>query len=190
MDDLVNWIVNLITSMDSFGIVISCFLILIESIFPPLPLALFVTILFLNYGPFIGLVCSWFFTVLGCTLSFYLFKTIFKKYVDKKIRNYKFANNFLSIVDDLKFSYLVLLLAAPFTPAFAINILSGVSNMSIKKFLPAIMIGKIFMILFWGYIGTSFIDSLQKPIILIKIIFMFGIAFFLSKIIAKKLKLD
>lgn len=190
MENIYNFIINLITNMGSAGLIINCFLILIESIIPPLPLALFITILFTNYGYLLGFLISWIFTVIGCILSFYLFQTIFKKYVDRKIRQNEFANNLLKIVDKIKFSNLVLLVAIPFTPAFAVNIVAGISEMSIKKFFFAILIGKIFMVFFWGYIGSSLIESIRNPEILIRVIILMLLAFIISKIVNKKFNLD
>lgn len=190
MENIYEWIINLINNLGEVGMIINCLLIVLESVIPPLPLALFITILFTNYGPVIGFLISWIFTVIGCTISFYLFQTVLKKYVDKKIRKYEFADNFLKIVDKIKFSNLVLLTAIPFTPAFAINIVSGISEMNIKKFLPAILIGKVFMIAFWGYIGTNLIESIKNPISLIKVIILLIFAYIVSKIVNKKFKLD
>ena len=90
----------------------------------------------------------------------------------------------------MTFSNLVLLIAIPFTPAFAINIVAGISEMSIKKFLPAIVLGKTFMVFFWGYIGTSLLESIKNPLILIKVLAMLLTAYIVSKIVNKKFKLD
>ena len=56
--------------------------------------------------------------------------------------------------------------------------------------MSAIMIGKISLVLFWGFIGTSLIDSLKDPVILIKIIILVVGAYIISKIFSKKMKLD
>ncbi len=190
MEEIYEWIMNLITNLDSAGLIVNCLLITIESIIPPLPLALFITILFTNYGMILGFLISWFFTVLGCVMSFYLFQTIFKKLVDKKIRKYEFANKLLKIIDNIKFNNLVLIIAIPFTPAFAVNIVCGISEMKIKKFLPAIMIGKLFMVFFWGYIGTNIIESIKNPIILVKVVILLLIAYVISRIVNREFNLD
>lgn len=190
MENIYEWIMNIITNIGSLSIILNCLLIVLESIIPPLPLSVFITILFLNYGPLLGFLLSWIFTVLGCIISFYLFQTILKKYVDKNLRKYDFANKFLKIIDKIKFSNLVLLISIPFTPAFLVNIVAGISNMNIKKFLPAILIGKISLVLFWGYIGTNLIESIKNPLIIIKIIILSLLAFIISKIVNKKFNLD
>ncbi len=190
MDGIYEWLINFISNIESMGVFLTCILIMLDSIIPPLPLALFITILFALYGSFFGFIISWVSTIIGCVISFYLFRTIFKEMVDKRIRKYKFANKLLKIVDKISFSNLVLLIAIPFTPAFAINIVAGVSEMNIKKFLPAIILGKIFLVIFWGYIATSLLESIKNPIILLKVAIMLICAFIISKIVNKKFKLD
>jgi uncharacterized protein YhhL (DUF1145 family) len=59
-----------------------------------------------------------------------------------------------------------------------------------SKYLKALIIGKIFMVYFWGFVGTSLIESLTNPASLIKVIGIMLIAFFGSKLINKIIKLD
>ena len=44
------------------------------------------------------------------------------------------------------------------------NIVAGLSSMRKDKFIVAILISKVFLVLFWGFVGTTFIDSFQNPI--------------------------
>ena len=50
--------------------------------------------------------------------------------------------------------------------------------------------GKIFLVLFWGYIGTSLIESINNPVIIIKIVVIVLVAYIVSKILNKKFKFD
>ena len=190
MDAIYDFIINLITTTGSLGMMLDCLLIVSESIIPALPLGLFITVLCVNYGYVIGFLISWIFTIIGCMISYYLFQTIFKGIVDRKLRKYEFANKLLTMIDKMTFSNLVLLISLPITPAFLVNIVAGVSNMKVNKFLPALMIGKISLVAFWGYVGTSLIEALKNPKILIKVGIIIIIMFIISKIINKKLNLD
>ena len=93
-------------------------------------------------------------------------------------------------IDKISLSNLSLIIAVPFTPAFAVNIASSLSEMQFKKFFFAILIGKIFLVFFWGFIGTSLIESLKNPKILIIIGIMLIIAYILSKYATKKLDIE
>ena len=190
MEGIYDFIMNLISSVGASSLIINSLLILVESIIPPLPLSLFITILFVNYGLFLGFLISWIFTCLGCIMSFYLFQTAFKGFVDRKLRKNKYANRLLSIIDNISFSNFVLIISLPFTPAFLVNIVAGISKMDIKKFLPAILLGKIVLVIFWGYMGTTLLESLRNPIVIIKVIILLIIIYIVSKLVNKKLNLE
>jgi membrane protein DedA with SNARE-associated domain len=61
--------------------------------------------------------------------------------------------------------------------------------MNFKKFLTALLIGKISLVYFWGFIGTSLIESFENPIIILKITLVILVAYIISKLVSKKLKL-
>ena len=90
----------------------------------------------------------------------------------------------------INFSNLVVLIALPFTPAFAINIAAGLVGLDKRKFLVALLTGKIFMISFWGLVGKSLIESLTDISSLIIAAVLIIIAYFLSKLISKKMKIE
>lgn len=183
---------DLLLSLGVYGPILGCFLILVESILPILPLSVFITLNFISFGHLVGFAISYILTVIGCNLAFYLskrsmkgrFQHLFKKFDKNKLL--KIVANFSHI----KMSNLVALMAFPFTPAFAINIFSGISNMDHKKFLLATLIAKPFMVYFWGYLGVTLIDSLTHPAYLIKVIALVGIAYLASKLISKKFEIE
>ena len=81
-------------------------------------------------------------------------------------------------------------MAIPFTPAFSINIGAGLSKMRFKKFFFALLISKLFIVYFWGFIGTTLLESITDITVLIKIGILLLIAFLLSKVILKKFNLE
>lgn len=190
MNELYDLITGIINTTSSLGIILSSLLIIVESIIPPLPLGFFVTILFMRYGVFFGFLISWFSTIIGCIISFYLFQTLLKNIIDKYIRKYKIADKFINAIDNISFANLVLILSVPFTPAFLVNIAAGISKISIKKFIPAIIIGKITLVLFWGCVGTNLIEALKDPFKLLIVALLMLSAYILSKLVNKKLKID
>lgn len=186
MEQFVNEVVTFIKSSGLLGPIICCLLIVIESIIPMLPLAVFIALNALFFGHAIGFLLSWFFTIIGCIISYYLCKNHLRKYYEKKLSKQKNVKKFMNGFNKLSFSQLVILIAIPFAPAFLINIVAGLNNMDFKRFLYALLIGKISIVVFWGYIGTGFINSFKNPSILLKIIIMLIIAYFISKFVAKK----
>ena len=96
----------------------------------------------------------------------------------------------IDIITNLKFEQLTTIIAIPFTPAFLVNIAAGLSNMSYKKFLGALLIGKIFLVYFWGFVGVSLLESIKNPIYLVRVGILLIIAYIVSKIVNKKFNLN
>lgn len=184
-----NFITTLLTLLGNWGALLGCIFILFESILPILPLSVFITLNFMTFGSFWGFIISWIFTILGCMLSFWIFKSGLSEKLYNKFKNTKKLSNFMDIMHDMNFANLVLVIAIPFTPAFLINIAAGISRVDTKKYLYALLIGKISLVYFWGYIGVSLVESLKSPIILIKVLFILFIMYIISYIVNKKLNL-
>ncbi len=190
MNNIDNLINQFLLNIGIFGPILGCICILFESILPILPLFVFITINFLVFGNIIGFIISWLFTVLGCLLSFYIFRKKIKNWFDHKIENNEQFKKIMKMIDKIKMEQLAVIIAVPFTPAFMINIAAGLSKIPVKKFVVALCIGKIFLVLFWGFVGTSLIQSLTHPIALIKVLILLFIAYIVSKIISKKFNFD
>lgn len=189
-DRLYELIMTLINYMGIYGPLLGCVLICVESIIPILPLSVFITINFISFDSLWGFLISWLFTILGCSLSFILFRHYLKDWFIKKTKNTNKVRKLIRIVEKAKFQNIVLFLAIPFTPAFLVNIAASLSNISYKKFFYVILISKVFLVYFWGYVGTTLLESFTHPEALVKVILISIIAYVLSLLINKKLKLD
>lgn len=189
IDTFVEYSTEILTG---FGPIAGVVMIMLESMLPVLPLAVFITLNMVSFGSIFGFLISWLSTIAGCMISFTLFRKFFSKklyrFIKKKEQN-KLASIMKSI-SSISFSNLVILIAIPFSPAFLINIAGGLSKVKIEKFFLAVIIGKLIMVYFWGYIGTSLLESLTDITILFKIAILLVIAFIMSKIVEKKLKVE
>lgn len=185
METIINDTVNIITNfMNNFGIVSGIFLIILESMLPILPLGVFVALNIISFGEIIGFIISWISTVVGCMMAFYLCRLLKEKY-EKKYKKDTKIKKFRKRIDEISLSNLVLILALPFTPAFAVNIGAGLSNINPKKYFIALLIGKIPMVYFWGFIGKSFLESITDIYTIMQIIAMLILAYLVSKIVNK-----
>ena len=187
MKDIDIWLTNFLMSIGLLGYVLSCFCILIESIIPVLPLSVFITLLFYKFGSLLGFIISYIFTVLGCIISYKIFNSNIRRKLEKYIdtKNRKRLNKLLYRIKRIKFNNLCLLIVLPFTPAFLVNIAAGLSNMDKKKYLYSLLIGKIFLVMFWGLIGTSLINSIKNPINLLYVVMMLFVCYVISKLVEK-----
>lgn len=174
-------------SMGIWGPIVGCFFITIESMIPILPLFVFITLNFLAFGNILGFIISWFFTCIGCSISFFLFRSKVQIWWYKRLKaKGLISTDTMNKITSLKFEQLVTIIAMPFTPAFLVNIAAGLSKMTYKKFLMALIIGKVFIVYFWGFVGVSLVESLKHPEYLIKVVILMVIAYLISKIISKK----
>jgi len=158
--------------------------IILESIIPVLPLAVFIAINIIAFGNIWGFIISWIATIIGCSISFYICRKC-SDFVQRKIKKDNKILSFINKIDEIKFNSLVLILAMPFTPAFSINIAAGLSKMKYKKYLLALIISKILIIYFWGYIGTTILESITDISIMIRLIIIIITLFISSKIVTK-----
>ena len=190
MEELTNNILIFIQNSGLLGVILSCLILSIESIIPIIPLLVFISINFIILGPVLGFILSWIFTVLGSLLSYYLFR----KKLSKKFINYTKDNEtvekYIKILRNISTGKMLLIVALPFTPAFAVNIAAGILKIDFKKYLTAILFGKISLVIYSAYIGTSFVDGLSNPIILLKIAILILIVYILFLIVKKTLKLN
>lgn len=183
---LSNFIDGVIVSLGVYGPVLGCLLIIVESIIPILPLCVFITMNFIAFGNIIGFIVSWIFTLIGCNLSFFLCRHFLKNLFERKLRKYHKVEKSMHLMETINFESLALLVAIPFTPAFLVNIASGLSKMPYKKYFWAMFIGKIFMVYFWGYVGVTFLECLKNPIYFIKIAIILLVAYLISHLVNKK----
>lgn len=191
--DLINTIVEYSTEVISNGgILFGMLLIMIESFIPALPLSVFIALNTHTFGLLPGILMSWVSTCFGCYISYLIFyyvsNNIIYKYLSKKTRNK--IDKAVDKFQNISLANLTVIITLPFTPAFLINILAGVSRMSKKKYIVALLIGKIFMVSFWGYIGKSFVESMTDISAIIVMSIMIIIAYALSKLIGKNANIE
>ncbi|MGN1355341.1 MAG: TVP38/TMEM64 family protein [Bacilli bacterium] len=191
--DLINTIVEYSTEVISNGgILFGMILIMIESFIPVLPLSVFIALNTHTFGLLPGILMSWVSTCIGCYISYLIFyyvsNNIIYKYLSKKTRNK--IDKAVDKFQNISLANLTVIITLPFTPAFLINILAGVSGMSKKKYIVALLIGKIFMVSFWGYIGKSFVESMTDISAIIVMSIMIITAYALSKLIGKNANIE
>lgn len=189
-DTFYNFIMQTIDAMGVYGPLFGSLLIILESIIPPLPLFVFITINFIAFGYLLGFFISWICTIIGCILSYFLVRKFLRNFVVKKIRNINLLTKCMNYIENLSLTKVTVILSIPFTPAFMMNIAAGLVNMDFKKFLISILISKIFLVYFWGVVGTGLVESFQNPSSIITVVVMVLLAYILSLIIKKVFKIN
>ncbi|MGM9877190.1 MAG: TVP38/TMEM64 family protein [Bacilli bacterium] len=190
MIDLIQNTVDFILSTGIYGVVFSCFIILIESIFPIIPVLVFTSINFMLLGNILGFLVSWIFTILGCLLSYFIFRNGFGNHFERLTQNKEKIKQYTKLFRHISTDKLFLIVAFPFTPAFIVNIVAGLVKMDFKKFLIAIIFGKISLVIYSAYIGLSFVESIHNPIILLKVAIVILLVYIAYIIFKKVFKLN
>lgn len=192
METIAGIINQMTTILSSWGPIGGFLLIILESVIPILPIGAFVGLNMLAFGDITGLLISYIGTLIGCMGSFCLFKYILKGKLKKlfKTKTQTKIDNWIKKLNGVSFSTIATIIAFPPTPAFIINIAAGLSGYDTKKYLLALAIGKPSMLIFYGFIAVSFVDSLKDPTKFIYVILLiFGVYIF-SKILGKVGKLE
>ena len=191
--DIIRFIVDNSTEFVSKGgIPVGFLLVFIECFIPALPLSVFVALNVNAFGFLVGFLISWIATCLGSYICYLLFSFVGEK-LSNKFLNRKMVQKIrrgIETFEKIKFTELVLIITLPFTPSFLVNILSGLTKMRKEKFLFALLIGKCFSVVFWGYIGKSFIESLTDITSIVYILLTLILAYIISKIVSRKMNID
>ena len=190
MEELVNNTLQFIESTGLLGVVLSCFILTIESIIPIIPLLVFISINFIILGPIWGFILSWIFTVLGSLFSYYIFrKGLSKKFINITKKNEQ-VEKYVKILRNLSTGKMLLIIAMPFTPAFAVNIAAGILKVDFKKYLTALLFGKISLVIYSAYIGTTFVEGFSNPIIFVYLAMLISGIYILFLIVKRVFKLN
>lgn len=190
MEMIDSFVQLMISYLQQFGVVFGIGLIILESIIPVLPLAVFIAFNMMAFGGVVGFIISWLATCVGCVLSYFFFSKLFSKYFLKKTSKREQLDKIMKQIKNIEFSKLVLIIALPFTPAFLVNIACGLVNVKFKKFIAAILIGKLSIVYFWGFVGKSLLESITDLKTVIIVCGLLLVSYLLSKIVNKKLNLE
>ena len=177
------------TFLEGLGIwapVISSLLIIVEGVLAFLPLFVFVTINVHTLGFILGGSISWICTVTGSFITFYLCRKGFSKFLYKKDKKRKLMGK----IDKLKFSQIVLIISIPFAPSFFINVAAGLSHIPMKKFFYSLLLGKVCVIIYCSFIGTSLVESFTNPYALLKVLLLVAGGYVVSKVVGDKYNID
>jgi uncharacterized membrane protein YdjX (TVP38/TMEM64 family) len=146
---------NLRVTMQAYGpwaVGISIGLMVGQAVIAPLPMNAVTITNALVFGPIWGSVLSWFSTVLGASLCFYLSKTFGKPFAHKVVGNsVEKAERFFQKYG-MHAMFLVRIM--PFVPFDAISYGAPLVGVPFSRFLLATAVGIVPSILVYSYLGT------------------------------------
>ncbi|TMN23056.1 TVP38/TMEM64 family protein [Lentibacillus cibarius] len=158
------YILELLNEYESLGPLPGILLPFIEAFLPFLPLVVFVFANAAAYGLWKGFVLSWLGSCAGSIVVFLVIRRLGDKRIFKAMRRNKQVHKVTNWVERHGFGPLFLLMCFPFSPSSVINVVSGLSKISMQQFILAVLMGKSVMIFSIAYVGSSILEFATKPV--------------------------
>ncbi|MBN8192514.1 TVP38/TMEM64 family protein [Bacillus sp. NTK074B] len=185
---------DLIQQYRSFGPIPGILLPLLEAFLPFLPLVVFVTANANAFGLWWGFLFSWIGATLGALIVFLLVRRYGEARVFRFLRKSRQVNRLTKWVDKHGFGPQFILLCFPFTPSAVVNVVAGLSSISIAQYMLAVVTGKMVMIFTISFIGYDIISLVKQPIRTVIVVAIIFVLWFVGKRIEihlnKKMELD
>ncbi|MBP3038677.1 TVP38/TMEM64 family protein [Bacillaceae bacterium Marseille-Q3522] len=191
-DTLRDWltmenIMDLIERYRALGPLPGIFLTLIEAFLPFLPLFLFVMANANAFGLWLGFLISWIGSCSGALLVFLIIRKFGQKRILSFIKKHEKVQKLMAWVERHGFGPLFLLMCFPFTPSAIVNIVAGLSKISIAQYMLAVITGKLVMIFTMSFVGHDIHSLVTKPIRTGIVLFITAILWYIGKRIEIKL---
>ncbi|RRD93511.1 TVP38/TMEM64 family protein [Clostridiales bacterium COT073_COT-073] len=175
--------------MESFGpfrFLAGILIAMIEAFFPPLPLAVLVTVNIMGFGFFMGYVLSYIGTCIGTILVYFIMKKLGARHLIPWLHKQKEYNRFQEWLYGKGIFPLIILFSFPFTPSVLVSVLAALSEIRKREFTMAVLAGKAVMIFFLSVIGYNISDFTRKPLKSVLILsLMFGFLFLAKYLLAR-----
>ncbi|NQD67812.1 TVP38/TMEM64 family protein [Bacillus haikouensis] len=178
-------IMELVQQYRALGPFAGILLPMLEAFLPFLPLVVFVMANANAFGLWFGFLFSWIGAAAGALLVFLLVKRYGDTRLFRFLQNNRQVNRLTRWVDKHGFGPLFLLLCFPFTPSALVNVVAGLSGISIAQYMLAVLTGKMVMIFTISFIGYDIISLVQKPIRTVIV----GVIIFILWIIGKQIEI-
>jgi uncharacterized membrane protein YdjX (TVP38/TMEM64 family) len=183
-------IMELIKEYRSFGPLPGILLPMLESFLPFLPLFVFVMANANAFGLWFGFLFSWIGAVGGALLVFLLVRKFGQQKMLSFLKKHPHVQKLMSWVERHGFGPLFLMLCFPFTPSAIVNIVAGLSKISIAQYMLAVVTGKMVMIFTISFIGHDIRSLFQQPIRTVIVTIVIFILWYVGKRIELKMNMS
>ncbi|ULT58095.1 TVP38/TMEM64 family protein [Neobacillus drentensis] len=180
-------IMSLIQEYRALGPIPGILLIIVEAFLPFLPLFVFVMANANAFGLWLGFLYSWLGACLGAILVFLLIRKFGQKRLLSFLPKHPKVRKLMDWVERHGFSPLFLLVCFPFTPSALVNIVAGLSKISLAQYMLAVCIGKMVMIFTISFIGYDLHSLITKPLRTVTVFIVIFILWFVGKRIEVKM---
>lgn len=180
-------IMNIINQYRLLGPLPGILLPMLEAFLPFLPLVLFVMANASAFGLWLGFLFSWTGACVGAILVFLFFRKYGQKRILHFLHKHPTVEKLMNWVELHGFGPLFLLLCFPFTPSAVVNIVAGLSKVSVAQYLLAVLTGKLVMIFTISFVGYDIKALISQPIRTIIVTIVIFILWYVGKRIEVRL---
>lgn len=178
-------ILEIIQQYRALGPIAGILLPLIEAFLPFLPLVVFVMANATAFGLWWGFLFSWIGAVLGAFLVFIIVRKYGQVRFFRFLQKHKQVQKLLNWVNHHGFGPLFLMLCFPFTPSAIVNVVAGLSKVSMWQYGLAVIGGKAVMIFMISFVGYDIPALIQQPIRTVIVIIVIFILWFVGRKLEK-----
>lgn len=163
----------------TYALLISLLLMIVQNSFTIIPLILVITLNYYSFGFLYGFLWSWFSSIIAGLIIFMAVRFWFQDWVVSKVKKHQ---EILDRIEEKGMSYVLYGRIFPFFPTSILNIMAGISNISIRPFTIGTAIGNFVYFFILCLIPFGVFSTNINPISLIVIIVIVtAILFFISK---------
>lgn len=157
-------LLNLIKDYAAYGPIAGILLTMVEAVFPPLPLVVFVTINVIAYGFWPGYIYSFIGTFVGSWFMFLLIRRFGKSHFASLIHRTKRFETLLHWIKIKGFMPVFILLTFPLTPSIVVCGLAGLADVRKEEYAIALFLGKLVMVMSLSVIGYNVESFVTQPV--------------------------
>ena len=167
---------NLVNDNQALMVLIGILLPIIEAIFPPIPLIAIVSFNMANLGVIQGSII----TIIGSSIGTYLVFLILNMSVGKKIR--KNIGSMPKVLAATKWlekrsmAFYIIAMGNPYMPTAIFNYAFSLSNIDKKKYAYIVVISRIFLMSFIGFLAAVF-NLKDNPLAIIWILLTYALLY-------------
>ena len=171
----------LVKQLADYGPLAGILLTMSESLFPPLPLVVFVTINVIAYGLWLGYLYSFLGTFIGSYVMFIVISKYGKKPFEQMVHRSRKFDHLIHWIKTKGFVPIFVMLTFPFTPSIVVCGLAGIAGVKRDEYVAALFFGKLIMVFSLSYIGYNVASFIEKPIKSVLLILLIVLVSFVGK---------
>jgi uncharacterized membrane protein YdjX (TVP38/TMEM64 family) len=154
-DQLVDWI----KGGGSMSVIVSIVFVAILVFFPVMPFIVVAGIIGAVFGTIYGSLISLTGALVGALVMFLMARYGFRDWAQRMLQKYPKVKEYESYFEKNAFLGILFVRVVPVVPSPAVNIISGISRVSVVTFFLASLLGKIPSIVIFTFAGSNFGDN-------------------------------